>query len=90
MNSENSLSGYTVEQLKGGQKTFLTLIIVLSILEALFLAYIAYLIATGGFDLDRHLLAVVPVVMISLAVLPPAINLGRYKRELARRSNLDA
>ncbi|MEM9302797.1 MAG: hypothetical protein AAGE01_11830 [Pseudomonadota bacterium] len=79
------LSEQTTEQLNSMQNALVGVLAVMLVLLGCYVGYYAYLIATDRFDTDRHLIGIIPGLMLIPVSTPMLIVIGKIRAELAKR-----
>ncbi|MEM9987219.1 MAG: hypothetical protein AAF804_19160 [Bacteroidota bacterium] len=84
------LSEQSLEELQAKKKVFQGLLMVMALLGLLYVAYYLYLMGTGSFEANRHLLGVVPLLGLALACLPSWMLLSQVSKEMAGRRETES
>ncbi len=84
------LSEQSLEELQAKKKVFQGLLMVMALLGLLYVGYYVYLMGSGNFEANRHLLGIVPLLGLGLACLPSWMLLSQVLKEMAGRKEAES
>ncbi len=80
-----SLSEQSSEQLASTQKAMTGVLAVIGVLLLVYVGYYVHLFVTGRFDSERHLIGMIPGLMLIPISAPLLVVRSKVREELAKR-----